>query len=95
MYLESIMKEEIQRWWVKAKDDLEKTIILFQNKKYDGTAFYCQQAIEKALKALALKEKNNIKKIHDLVQLGKDINLPNNLLDHCKKITQSYIYRGL
>lgn len=86
------MKEEVKRWWDKAKDDLDKAKILFNNKKYDGTVFYCQQSIEKALKALYLRNNNKIKRIHDLFGLGRDVKLPNNLLDYCKELTQGYIY---
>ena len=86
------MKEEVKRWWNKAKDDLDKATILFKNQKYDGTVFFCQQAVEKALKALFLKEKNKIRKIHDLVELGKDVKLPENLINYCKELTLSYIY---
>ena len=86
------MKEEVKRWWRMAKDDLDKALILFKNKKYDGTTFYCQQSVEKGLKALYLKERSKIKKIHDLVELGKDVNLPQNLLDYCKELTLAYIY---
>lgn len=84
--------KEISRWIEKAKSDLEKAEILLDNKKYDGAVFYCQQAVEKAIKALILKNKKELKKIHDLVELGKSINLPENLLEYCKEITQSYIY---
>ena len=87
-----MVKEEVKRWWAKARDDLDKARILFENKKYDGSAFFCQQSVEKGLKALALKEKSKIKKIHDLVELGKDINLPQNLIDYCKELTLAYIY---
>ena len=86
------MKEEVKRWWNKAKDDLEKAEILFRNKKYDGSIFFCQQSVEKALKALYLKEKNKIKRIHDLNELGKDVDIPDNLLNYCKELTLSYIY---
>jgi|SRR3989338_5156852 len=86
------MKEEIKRWWRKAKDDLDKARILFKNKKYDGAAFFCQQSVEKGLKALYLKEKNRIKRVHDLVELGKDSNLPQNLIEYCKELTLAYIY---
>ncbi len=47
------MQEEVKRWWEKAKGDLEKAEILFDHKKYDGTVFYCQQAVEKGSKQLA------------------------------------------
>lgn len=86
------MKEEVKRWWRKAKDDLEKAIILLKNKKYDGTIFFCQQSVEKGLKALSLKEKNQFRRIHDLVELGIDVNLSQNLVDYCKELTQAYIY---
>ncbi|MBI3035239.1 HEPN domain-containing protein [Candidatus Woesearchaeota archaeon] len=86
------MKEEVKRWWKKAKDDLKKAKILFDNKKYDGSAFFCQQAAEKGLKAVMLKEKNKILKIHDLVELGKRVNLPQNLINYCKELTLAYIY---
>lgn len=86
------MKEEIKGWWNKAKDDFEKAKILFNNEKYDGTAFFCQQSVEKALKALTIKEKNKLKKIHDLVELGKGINLPKNFIEYCKELTLAYIY---
>lgn len=86
------MNEEVNKWWNKAKDDLDKAKILFKNKKYDGAVFFCQQSAEKGLKALSLKGKNEIKRIHDLVELGKYVNLPQNLIDHCKELTLSYIY---
>ncbi len=56
------MKEEIKNWWDKAEDDLEKAIILYKNRKYDGTAFYCQQSIEKGLKALYIRKPINLKR---------------------------------
>lgn len=84
--------KEIKKWFEKSKDDLEKAEILFNNEKYDGAVFYCQQSVEKALKALILKKKKELKKIHDLVELGKSVDLPENLLEYCKEITQSYIY---
>lgn len=86
------MEKETKAWWYKAKDDLEKAVILFKNKKYDGTVFFCQQSIEKGLKALSLKKNNRIKKIHDLVELGKEVNLPENLINYCKELTLAYIY---
>lgn len=86
------MKEEVKRWWKKAKDDLEKARILHNNRKYDGAVFFCQQSVEKGLKALLLKEKDKIKRIHDLVELGKDVNLPKNFIDYCKELTLAYIY---
>ncbi len=89
-----MVREEVKKWMDKAEDDLEKAKVLFKNKKYDGTLFYCQQAAEKGLKALLINKKNRIRKIHDLVELGKEVNLPKNLLEYCKELTMAYIYSG-
>ncbi len=85
-------KEEVGRWWSTAKDDLEKAKILFDHEKYDGTVFYCQQAVEKGFKATILQKGDEIKKIHDLVILGRTVQVPLPLLNYCKELTQSYIY---
>ena len=41
--------------------------------------FLCQQAIEKAFKALLLKRTGEIRKTHDLVILGKNL-MPRKIL---------------
>ena len=81
------MKTEIDRWWSTANNDVEKAEILFRNGKYDGTTFFCQQAVEKGLKALQIKQKNRFEKIHDLVKLGEDVGLPEKFLRCCKELT--------
>lgn len=86
------MREEVKNWWKQARDDLGKAKILFNNRKYDGATFFCQQAAEKALKTISLKRFNKIRKIHDLVGLGKDVKMPDDLLNKAKELTQAYIY---
>ena len=39
-----------------------------------------------------IERTGELKKVHDLVYLGKNLNLPDNLIDFCKKITPIYIY---
>ena len=56
------MKEEVNRWWKKAKRDLSSARYNFKGKKYDVSAFLCQQSAEKALKALSLKKSGEIRK---------------------------------
>ena len=86
------MRPEVEKWWKQALDDLEKAKILYENKKYDGAAFYCQQAVEKAFKALLLKKTRKIRKIHDLVELGNEIGLPEKLINPIKELTMAYVY---
>lgn len=86
------MNEEIKRWMKQSNDDFDTAKYNFAGKKYSVAVFYCQQSVEKALKSLILDKKKQLIKVHDLVKLGKEINLPQNLLNYCKEITQSYIY---
>ncbi len=86
------MKEDVGRWWKKAKKDLSTAKFLLDGEKYEESAFFSQQAAEKALKALCLKKFGKIRKIHDLVELGRDANLPEELLEKAKELTLAYVY---
>lgn len=45
-------KKEALRWFRQAEDDLSSARVLNDNKKFAQSCFYCQQASEKAVKAL-------------------------------------------
>lgn len=61
-------------WWEQAKADLETAFITYQNRRYDASVFYSQQAVEKALKAIIIgKKKEMPPKIHQLFVLSKII----------------------
>ena len=64
------MREEARRLWVQALEDLETAKVLLKNKRYYASAFFSQQAAEKALKALYIETKREITvKTHNLVEL--------------------------
>ncbi len=84
--------EEVERWWFLANDDLKSAKIMFDNKRYSVCVFLCQQAVEKGLKALQIKKFGEVRKIHDLVELGISVDIPVNLLDDLKELTFAYIY---
>ncbi|MEK6983963.1 MAG: HEPN domain-containing protein [Nanoarchaeota archaeon] len=84
------MKEEIKRWMEFAKDDLKKAHDNFNIENYNLSSFLCQQAVEKALKAMLIKKMNKYPKIHDLVMLGNLAGLDKNLLKYCEKLTFVY-----
>lgn len=86
------MKVETKRWIKRAEEDLDTAKILFNNKKFEGAAFYCQQAAEKALKAFSLEKTNTLRKIHDLVELGKEAGIPEEILTRLKELTLAYVY---
>jgi HEPN domain-containing protein len=74
---DSIIKE----WLKKAEEDYSTAHILFLKKKNPSImGFHCQQSIEKYLKAFLLKNKENIIKTHDLIDiLDKAIKFDQNL----------------
>ena len=86
------MKQEVRNWFQQAKEDLDAAEYNFRGARYRIAAFLCQQAVEKAFKALLLKKTGTIRKIHDLVELGKDLDIPNHLLAQVKELTLAYIY---
>ena len=84
------MKEEIN-WLMQSKIDFNTAKNSFNSKDYYASAFWCQQSIEKAIKALLIKEKKRLIKIHDLVILSRMGNLPEELLKKVKLLSGIYV----
>jgi HEPN domain-containing protein len=83
--------EEVQDWLKKAERDLHIARIAVKELIYEDACFHAQQAAEKALKALYIKQKNALKKIHDLTALGKEVNAPNEIILLCNDLNPYYI----
>lgn len=86
------MGNESPAWMEKAKRDIGTAKLLFGNDRFEESAFFSQQAAEKALKALLIHKKGKLRKIHDLVELGRDVGLPKEMADEAKELTMAYIY---
>lgn len=84
------MKEEVKRWWQQSEADFKTANNSFKSSDYYASAFWCQQAVEKALKSLLLEKNKELIKIHDLVILGRKCGLPKDLLKECDKLTHVY-----
>lgn len=85
------MRKEIGNWWKQAENDLVKANVLFRSKNFDGCAFYCQQAVEKSLKALILmKTKQKSVEGHSLIYLGRLANLPSPFFSDLKRLSPQY-----
>ncbi len=84
------MKEEVSSWWEKAKNDLNSATHAVEYEDYYLAAFLCQQSVEKGLKALYIKKFNELKNTHDLLFLGKKIDLPKNLMSICEELNPFY-----
>lgn len=85
------MKEEVKRWMEQALADLKSARNSFKSKDYYLSAFMCQQAVEKVLKALYLKKYNELRKIHDLVYFAKELQLSEDLIQKCEILTKAYV----
>ncbi len=85
------MRKEIENWLEQAKSDLAAARNSLKSRNFDWACFQSQQAAEKALKACHLQKFSSIRKIHDLLFLAKELNLPENLLTSCIKLNRVYI----
>lgn len=85
------MQEEIKNWIEQAEYDFDAAKYNLEGKKLAIVALLTQQSMEKALKALFIKRKNRIPKIHDLSFLGKELELPEHLQKSCNEITPYYM----
>ena len=91
--LMNIMRRDVENWWSLANEDFANAKECLKIKKYYLVAFLVQQASEKGLKALFIREKNDFPdKTHSLVYLGKELNLPNDLMSNLRKINPDFIY---
>ncbi len=72
------MSQISKEWFEYARIDLKNAGILFENKSYKDSIWFCHQAIEKLLKAIIISHGKNVRKIHDLVELWEEaILVPN------------------
>ena len=84
------MNEE-QEWLKRAKRDFEAAKINFKEGLYDISAFLLHQSVEKMLKALYVKRFKKLIKTHNLIFLGKKLDIPQNFLSSCDEINPFYI----
>ena len=83
--------EEVSKWFDKAEHDMNAAEVNLKEGIYDASAFFSQQAAEKALKALNILKHRKLWKIHDLYELSKEIDAPKGISLLCEKLTQHYI----
>ena len=84
------MKDEVKSWMDKGLSDFDTAEKLYELEKYEDSAFYCQQAAEKLLKALIIHKTNSFPKIHDLAKLARLLNSPTKIIEFCSKLNPAY-----
>lgn len=85
------VRKEVFDWFNSAEDDLETARILFEQEIYYACVFYCQQAAEKALKALYIFQKKKNTPSHNLISISRELNAPEKIVSACKKLNPHYI----
>lgn len=84
------MRDDVRRCWETAKRDLNSAVHALEYMDYSLAAFLCQQSVEKGIKALYIKKFNELKKTHDLLFLGKKVELPKDLVPLCEALNSFY-----
>jgi|GEM_PF-4041395 len=70
------MEQEFNLWLAKAQESLADAVAALEKHRYSLTAWCCQQALEKLLKAAIIKLKNQRpRKVHDLLPLLRESGL--------------------
>ena len=85
------MIKEFDSWLKQALRDLVTAQHDLTSKDYYAGVFWCQQAVEKSLKALYIKRKSDVIKIHDLVKLAREVEAPPEIISNCTKINPVYL----
>ncbi len=86
---------EYQKWLAQALRDLRTAENSLNSGDYYACAFWSQQAVEKALKALLISRGGKVVKGHDLVELGYIIRYElridvSRIMDHLRELTMHY-----
>lgn len=79
-----------QIWLRQAKKDFEVAKDLYSQSHYYASAFFCQQAAEKALKAIVLKGQDEVPRSHDIFALSRKLKLAKELQNCCIELTPLY-----
>jgi len=89
-FLILIMREETLNWWKQSEKDLKAAKNSLNSGDYEWASFQANQGAEKALKALFLEKKKAIVPTHNLISLGRSLNLPDELINSLKELNPEY-----
>jgi HEPN domain-containing protein len=82
----------VQAWVDRAERDLQIARVNHREELYDAAALFCQQAVEKILKAhFVATQDREPPKVHRLMQLAELAGLPDDLADDLHDLESDYI----
>lgn len=85
------MRSEAEGWWEQAGEDLQSARTNLAAERYYVCAFLCQQALEKAFKALWIERFRELPpKTHDLLGLAERLSVPADFSTALRNINPAY-----
>jgi len=76
----NILRGEVKDWFEQAQEDLKTAKYNLEGRIYYASAFFSQQAVEKALKAYHIYKKTGFRKTHSVNSLAKGLGLSKEFL---------------
>lgn len=84
------LREETKNWMNKAEEDFGTSEDCIKSRRFSASAFFSQQAAEKALKALQIEMLGKFDRIHDLMALAGSLKAPEGVIECCIKLAPYY-----
>jgi len=86
------LRPEAKLWWAQARRDFRIAAHSHASRDYEVSVFFCEQAAQKALKALLLQRTSRMPpKIHNLVELGRMAGVDRETRDFLADLTPHYM----
>lgn len=86
------MRKEAVNWWKQAKRDLITAENCKNSGDYYACAFFCQQSVEKGLKALFIViNRTNPDKSHSLIYLASETKVPSEFNKFLRELTPEFV----
>jgi len=86
------MRKEVKEWWKQAKRDLITAENCKNSKDYYACAFFCQQSVEKGLKALYIAKKRMFPcATHSLIHPSTEIDMPSEFRTFLRRLTPEFV----
>lgn len=86
------MRKEAENWLRQSRADFKTAEDCFKDGNYYACAFFCQQAVEKALKGLYIEIKKEMPfKTHNLYELALELKLPKEIINMARELTPEFI----
>jgi len=86
------LSPETKLWWAQARRDFRIAQPNHASHDYEVSVFYCEQAAQKALKALLLHRTSQMPpKIHNLIELGRLAGVGRPMREFLAELTPHYM----